>query len=154
MDISSYLGMTTRTESSREALEAQTTAPASSEANGNMAAALANVETVEGIFSAIEAFISEDLVKQVKGVFCFDVKGEPEPFYVDLKNGSGSCGKGKPPKGNPDVTLSMDKSTFMQMFTGKLNPTNAFMGGKLSLKGDLPVAMKLDRLMGQMRSKL
>ena len=84
----------------------------------------------------------------------FHPSGEPEPFFVDLKNGSGSCGKGKPPKGNPDVTLSMDKSTFMQMFTGKLNPTNAFMGGKLSLKGDLPVAMKLDRLMGQMRSKL
>ena len=40
-----------------------------------MAAALANVESVEGIFSAIEAFINEDLVKQVKGIFCFDVKG-------------------------------------------------------------------------------
>ena len=45
------------------------------ETNGDMAAALANVETVEGIFSAIEAFVNEDLVKQVKGVFCFDVKG-------------------------------------------------------------------------------
>lgn len=48
----------------------------------------------------------------------------------------------------------MDKETFMKMFSGTLNPTNAFMAGKLSLKGDLPVAMKLNRLMSQMRSKL
>lgn len=73
---------------------------------------------------------------------------------MDLKNGAGACGKGKPPKENPDVTLTMDKETFMKMFSGTLNPTNAFMAGKLSLKGDLPVAMKLNRLMSQMRSKL
>jgi len=148
MDLSTYLGMATRTEVPDVAPAAPTLQPEMAQA------ALANADSVEGIFAAIEAFITDDLVKQVKGVFCFEVKGEPEPFFVDLKNGSGSCGKGKPPKGNADVTLSMDKTTFMQMFTGKLNPTNAFMGGKLSLKGDLPVAMKLDRLMGQMRSKL
>lgn len=73
-------------------------------------------------------------------------------YFVDLKNGSGSCGKGKPAK--VDVTMTLDKDTFMKMFAGQLNPTNAFMSGKLSLKGDLPVAMKLERLMGQMRSKL
>ncbi|XP_022685780.1 hydroxysteroid dehydrogenase-like protein 2 isoform X2 [Varroa jacobsoni] len=117
-------------------------------------ATIASADSVEGVFSALEAFINEDLVKLVKGVFSFVVKGEPEPFWVDLKNGAGACGKGNPPKENPDVTLTMDKETFMKMFSGTLNPTNAFMAGKLSLKGDLPVAMKLNRLMSQMRSKL
>jgi len=115
---------------------------------------VANADSIEGIFRAMSAFLSEDLVKQVKGVFLFDIKGEPLPYYVDLKNGNGSCGTGKPPKGNPDVTLTMQKETFLQLFSGKLNATTAFMGGKLSLKGDLPVAMKLDRLMSQMKSKL
>lgn len=121
-----------------------------------MAAAtvVANAQSIDGIFEALGAFINEELVKQVKGIFVFDVKGEPEPFFVDLKNGAGSCGKGQPSKGKADVTLSMDRNTFVEMFSGKLNPTNAFMKGKLSLKGDLPVAMKLDRLMAQMRSKL
>jgi len=145
MDISNYLGMTTRQEGPTRELSKTDMASTS---------AVASNESIEGIFAAMAAFISEDLVKQVKGVFLFDVKGEPQPFFVDLKNGSGACGKGKPPKGNPDVTLTMEKDTFIQLFSGKLNPTSAFMAGKLSLKGDLPVAMKLDRLMGQMKSKL
>ncbi|OQR72007.1 hydroxysteroid dehydrogenase protein 2-like [Tropilaelaps mercedesae] len=153
MDISAYLGLATRTEitASQSVVSAES---AESETPKMAQAAITSADSVEGIFSALEAFINEDLVGQVKGVFSFNVKGEPEPYYVDLKNGSGACGKGKPPKGNPDVTLSMDKDTFMKMFAGQLNPTNAFMAGKLTLKGDLPVAMKLDRLMSQMRSKL
>lgn len=41
-----------------------------------MAASIANAESIEGIFNALTAFINEDLVKQIKGIFVFDVKGE------------------------------------------------------------------------------
>lgn len=117
-------------------------------------AALVSAETVEGVFSMISVYLNDDLVNQIGGVFVFDVKGEPYKWYVDLKNGKGSVGKGDPPQGKADVTFVMERDTFIKMFTGKLNPTSAFMGGKLSLKGDLPMAMKLDKLMGEMRSKL
>lgn len=119
-----------------------------------MAASVVSAETVEGVFSMITAYLNDDLVKAVGGVFVFEVKGEPSKWYVDLKNGKGSVGKGDPPQGKADVTFVMERDTFIKMFTGKLNPTSAFMGGKLSLKGDLPMAMKLDKLMGEMRSKL
>ncbi|MEY8830676.1 SCP2 sterol-binding domain-containing protein [Sedimentitalea sp. XS_ASV28] len=42
-----------------------------------------------------------------------------------------------------DVTLSADAETFQAIFEGDLNPTSAFMTGKLSVDGDMGMAMKL-----------
>ncbi len=42
-----------------------------------------------------------------------------------------------------DVTLNADADTFRAIFEGDLNPTSAFMTGKLSVDGDMGVAMKL-----------
>ena len=42
-----------------------------------------------------------------------------------------------------DVTLSADADTFQEIFDGELNPTSAFMTGKLTVDGDMGMAMKL-----------
>ncbi|WP_037307412.1 SCP2 sterol-binding domain-containing protein [Ruegeria halocynthiae] len=42
-----------------------------------------------------------------------------------------------------DVTMSSDADTFEQILSGDLNPTGAFMSGKLTIDGDMGVAMKL-----------
>ena len=42
-----------------------------------------------------------------------------------------------------DVTLSADSDTFQSILTGELNPTSAFMTGKLTVDGDMGIAMKL-----------
>jgi putative sterol carrier protein len=42
-----------------------------------------------------------------------------------------------------DVTLSADADTFQEIFDGELNPTSAFMTGKLTIDGDMGQAMKL-----------
>lgn len=42
-----------------------------------------------------------------------------------------------------DVTLSADAETFEAILSGELNPTGAFMSGKLTVDGDMGVAMKL-----------
>lgn len=42
-----------------------------------------------------------------------------------------------------DVTLSADVETFQQILGGELNPTAAFMSGKLAIDGDMGAAMKL-----------
>ena len=42
-----------------------------------------------------------------------------------------------------DVTLSADVDTFEQILSEDLNPTAAFMSGKLSVDGDMGIAMKL-----------
>ena len=42
-----------------------------------------------------------------------------------------------------DVTLSAEADTFQAIFSGELNPTSAFMTGKLTIDGDMGMAMKL-----------
>lgn len=42
-----------------------------------------------------------------------------------------------------DCTLTSDADTFQAMLSGDLNPTNAFMTGKLTVDGDMGTAMKL-----------
>ena len=42
-----------------------------------------------------------------------------------------------------DVTLSADVETFQGILSGDTNPTSAFMTGKLSVDGDMGLAMKL-----------
>ena len=42
-----------------------------------------------------------------------------------------------------DVTLTADPETFPAMIAGDMNPTGAFMSGKLSVDGDMGMAMKL-----------
>jgi putative sterol carrier protein len=42
-----------------------------------------------------------------------------------------------------DVTLGADADTFQAIFSGEMNPTSAFMTGKLTIEGDMGLAMKL-----------
>lgn len=42
-----------------------------------------------------------------------------------------------------EVTMTADAETFQEILAGELNPTTAFMSGKLTLDGDMGTAMKL-----------
>lgn len=42
-----------------------------------------------------------------------------------------------------DVTFNADADTLKEIFEGELDPTTAFMSGRLSIDGDMGMAMKL-----------
>ena len=42
-----------------------------------------------------------------------------------------------------DVTLTADEDTFRSILSGETNPTSAFMTGKLTVDGDMAIAMQL-----------
>ena len=73
-------------------------------------------------------------------------------YYLDLKNSPGATGEGTPD--DAQVTMTLSAEDFAKMFSGKLNPTQAFMSGQLKIKGDLGLAMKLEKLMKKMKSNL
>uniref|UniRef100_A0AAX7VKM2 Hydroxysteroid dehydrogenase-like protein 2 n=1 Tax=Astatotilapia calliptera TaxID=8154 RepID=A0AAX7VKM2_ASTCA len=105
---------------------------------------------VETTFDAIKGVINEDVVKSTQGIYQFDLSGEHTGvWFLDLKTGSGSVGQGEPPT-KADVVMKMDSSDFSKMFSGKLKPTMAFMSGKLKIKGDMTLAIKLEKLMNRM----
>ncbi|XP_041815528.1 hydroxysteroid dehydrogenase-like protein 2 [Chelmon rostratus] len=105
---------------------------------------------IENTFDAIRGVINEDVVKSTQGIYQFDLSGEHEGvWFLDLKNNAGSAGQGQPTTA-ADVVMTMDSSDFSKMFAGKLKPTLAFMSGKLRIKGDMTLAIKLEKLMSRM----
>ncbi|MEL6689593.1 MAG: SCP2 sterol-binding domain-containing protein [Pseudomonadota bacterium] len=50
--------------------------------------------------------------------------------------------------GPADVTLKADSETFQGIMSGDVNPTTAFMTGRLSVDGDMGMAMKLAGVLG------
>lgn len=47
-----------------------------------------------------------------------------------------------------DCVLTADTETFQGMLEGDVNPTSAFMSGRLKVDGDMGLAMKLGALLG------
>ena len=57
-----------------------------------------------------------------------------------------SGGRGRRRRGGLHHTVGAE--TFRALLDGELDPTAAFMSGKLSIDGDMGLAMKLGRLLG------
>jgi NAD(P)-dependent dehydrogenase (short-subunit alcohol dehydrogenase family) len=106
---------------------------------------------VGAVFKNVEGVLSEDLVKKINAVYSFQV--DSGTWFIDLKNGSGSVGSGDPTTGAADVTFTLKDGDFIDMFAGKLKPTNAFMTGKLKLAGDMGKAMALEKMMKKMNTR-
>ncbi len=66
---------------------------------------------------------------------------EPGEWYATIKDGKVDVQKGLHPA--PKMTLMADSDDYIALFTGKLDPMQAFMAGKLKLTGDLNLAMKM-----------
>jgi len=50
--------------------------------------------------------------------------------------------------GGAKCTVTAATGDFMNIVSGKMNPQMAFMSGKLKIKGDMGLAMKLQKVIG------
>ena len=74
--------------------------------------------------------------------YLFDIEGEGK-WLVTVDNGSLNVAQGD---GEADATISTSGETFDKIVANELNPTTAYMTGKLKIKGDMGAAMKLQKL--------
>ena len=110
--------------------------------------------TPAGIFYKIKPLMNETVVQQVGATYLFVISGDNGGCWVlDLKNDSGSVSEAT--EDTPtDVTMKMEANNMVDMFQGKLKSTTAFMTGKLSISGNMGLALKLEKVLSQVRSKL
>uniref|UniRef100_A0A8C0NJ12 Stomatin like 1 n=1 Tax=Canis lupus familiaris TaxID=9615 RepID=A0A8C0NJ12_CANLF len=103
----------------------------------------------EGLLTALQPFLSEALVSQVGACYQFNVilpSGSQSVYFLDLTTGHGSIGHGVP-DGIPDVVVEMAEADLRALLCRELRPLGAYMSGRLKVKGDLAVAMKLEAVL-------
>lgn len=78
------------------------------------------------------------VVQRVNGSYKFAISGGAsgdQTWLVSLKNGSApSVTKGD---GDADCTITMKEEDFLALMQGKIDGQNAFMQGKLKIKGSI-----------------
>ncbi|MEM0935004.1 MAG: SCP2 sterol-binding domain-containing protein [Pseudomonadota bacterium] len=77
---------------------------------------------------------------EIGGTAKFDITGEGSIMIDDSGVRAGDD--------DADVTLSADLETFRAILDGETNPTAAYMTQKLTVTGDLGLAMKLGSVLG------
>jgi putative sterol carrier protein len=85
--------------------------------------------------------------KAVNAVYEFNITGDNGGVWtVDLKKEPGEVKAGS--QGTANCTVTCSANDFMNIVGGKMNPQMAFMSGKLKIKGDMGLAMKLTKIIG------
>ncbi|XP_010086277.1 PREDICTED: stomatin-like protein 1, partial [Pterocles gutturalis] len=110
--------------------------------------------SADELLSAVEPILSEALVDQVGASYQVNItlpSGARSTYFIDLSSGSGQAGHGVP-EGNPDVILEVAEEDLQDLFLGDLRPLSAYMSGRLQVKGDLHLALKLEELVKAMKS--
>jgi putative sterol carrier protein len=74
--------------------------------------------------------------------YLFDIEGAGQ-WVVSVAGGAINVTEGG---GEADTTISTSEESFLAISRGELNPTSAYMTGKLKIKGDMGAAMKLQKL--------
>lgn len=103
--------------------------------------------SVQEFFGGLETRIDPKKTAGMNCTYQFNITGEGGgDWYVVLTDGQPKVSEGT--ADNPSITLSADSSNWLDIVNGKTSGQMAFLTGKLKIKGDMALAMKLQSLMG------
>jgi len=98
--------------------------------------------SVKETFDLMSSRFRGDKAAGVNAVIQYEITGEGGGTWnATIKDGTCTVASGAAPA--PNLTLTISGLDWLDMLAGKLNPQMAFMSGKLKLKGDMGLAMKL-----------
>ncbi len=99
-------------------------------------------DAVQEFFANLESRADSSKTAGMSNSYVFDIEGAGE-WKVDVDDGTVTVTEGG---GDADVVISTSQETFEKIIAGDVNPTSAYMTGKLKIKGDMGAAMKLQKL--------
>ena len=99
-------------------------------------------ESVQDFFTGLPSRVDASKTQGMNNSYLFDVDGAGK-WLVDVRDGQVNVQEGGD---SADVTISTNDENFQKIVSGELNPTSAYMTGKIKVKGDMGAAMKLQKL--------
>ena len=99
-------------------------------------------DTVQEFFDSLSSRTDSEKTAGMNNSYLFDIDGAGQ-WVVAVKDGAVEVSEGA---GEADTTISTSEESFLAISRGELNPTSAYMTGKLKIKGDMGAAMKLQKL--------
>jgi putative sterol carrier protein len=99
-------------------------------------------ESVQDFFAGLSSRVDSSKTQGMNNSYLFDIDGAGK-WVVDVRDGHVDVQEGGE---SADVTISTSEDNFQKIVSGELNPTSAYMTGKIKVKGDMGAAMKLQKL--------
>jgi putative sterol carrier protein len=97
------------------------------------------------VIEAMPEYFQPDKAGSTNATIQFDLSGEQAgKWFLKVADGQASASEGQAE--NPNLTLLADGRDAVKIFTGKMDPTAAFMSGKLKIKGDMGLAMRMQSM--------
>jgi putative sterol carrier protein len=102
-------------------------------------------DTVKEVMETLPLAFQPDKAKGMDATFQFELTGEGGGTWV-AKIADGQCTVTEGGIDNPGATIRMEAADYVAIAQGKLDMARAFMGGKIKVKGDMGLVMKLPDL--------
>lgn len=102
-------------------------------------------QSVSEFFSGLESKVDADKIAGMNAVYQFDITGDGGgQWNVALADGTAKVSEGT--HENPSITITASADDWLKIVSGEMNGQTAFLTGKLKIKGDMGLAMKLQNL--------
>jgi putative sterol carrier protein len=99
-------------------------------------------ETTREFFATLPTRVDASRTAGMSASYVFDIEGAGR-WTVKVDDGNVDVSEGGD---TADCTITTSEENFERIVAGDLNPTSAYMTGKLKVKGDMGAAMKLQKL--------
>jgi len=102
---------------------------------------------VANFFNELPNRINKDKIAGMNATYQFDITGDNGgKWAVKLQDGTAEVTEGEVEDSN--ITITATDEDWMKIVKGELAGQTAFLTGKLKIKGDMSLAMKLQNLLG------
>ena len=106
---------------------------------------MASKQEIAQIFADIASNLDPAMTDDLNATIQFDLDGDNGGLYW-VKVGDGEVLSGTGPANKPEMTLRALADDWAAVVSGELNPMQAFMSGRLKIRGNMDLALKLQAL--------
>ncbi len=107
------------------------------------------MSAVETTFEEMNNRLTAEAAEKINATYLFKVGGESDGWFADLTKSEGPWIEKTAEDKEAECVVTVDNADdWVQLASGKMNATMAFMQGKVKIKGNMGLAMKLQGLLG------